>query len=411
MINRSEVIWNIVASICAAALSFVLLLLVTRINGVDQGGMFSIAFATATVLNAMADFGMRVYQVTDTKKVYSFGVYVSARWAVDLAMILCGAAFIILSGYSIEKAGVCFGLIFFRFVDGLSETYQGEFQLNERLDLAGKSVFIRMVLSVAVFFMVDMLTKNLLASIISLTLTNLLLFILYDVRLISNYTKERPSFRADQIGTVIKDCFPLFLSTFLNNYIINAPKYAIDKLPSSYEMQAFFNILYLPTFTINLMSIFVLKPMLRTLGVMWNEKEDRKFLAVVGKMAVAIIILTIGVELVCAFLGIPVLSLIFGVDLAAYKAELLILVLAGGFSALSVVLFYALTTMRAQGKVGIAYLVSALLGLFCSNLLVREYKILGAAISSVALLATLFLTLLALFFYEWKKRLKMSTMC
>ena len=405
MVRKSEFIWNVIASVCASLLSVILLFFVTRINGVDPAGMFAIAFATATVLNSIADFGMRVYQVTDTNRQHGFGVYLASRLVVDVCMVLCGVVFVIVSGYTAEKAAICLGLVGFRFVDAMSETYQGEFQLNGRLDLGGKSVFYRMFASMAVFAAVDMITKNIVIATIALLLTNAAVFFLYDIRLIRRYTREGFAFRKNEIRVVIKDCFPLFFSTFLNNYIVNAPKYAIDRL-LTYEMQTYFNIIYLPTFTINLMSIFVLKPMLKGLGEMWNGKQYRRFLGIVAKMGVAIASMTLFVEAVCYLIGIPILSFIYNVELQQFKGDLLILVLSGGFSALSVALFYALTTMRAQKLVSIAYIAAAVCGLFLPNLLVAGWGITGAAISSVCIMIILAVILLGIFLLEWMRKEK-----
>ena len=405
MVKRSEFIWNLIASVCASLLSVVLLFITTRVNGADPAGMFAIAFASATVLNSIADFGMRVYQVTDTGREHGFGVYLSSRLLVDTAMVVCGIGFVLISGYTLEKAVICLGLVGFRFVDALSETYQGELQLNGRLDIAGKSVFYRMAVSIGVFTLVDILTKNMVAATLAMTLTNLLGLWVYDLRKIKVYTREGFSRAGGEIRKVLRDCFPLFLSTFLNNYIVNAPKYAIDGL-LSYEMQTYFNIIYLPTFTINLMSIFVLKPMLRGLGEMWNGGKYKNFLGIIAKMGIAIAGMTALVEAVCYVAGIPVLSFIYGVDLNSYKGDLLILVISGGFSALGVALFYALTTMRAQKGVSAAYLVAALGGLVLPGILVKKYGITGAAIASVVIMLILTVTLSGFFAAAWKRRIR-----
>ena len=403
MVKKSEFIWNIIASVCASLLSVVLLFITTRINGANSAGMFAIVFATATVLNSIADFGMRVYQVTDTERQHKFGVYLASRVVVDIVMVICGIGFVLISGYTMEKAAICLAMVGFRFADAISETYQGEFQLNGRLDIAGKSVFYRMIASILVFAIVDFVSRNMLLATVGMTLTNFAGLLVYDLRLIKGYNREGISLERIEIGSVIMDCFPLFFSTFLNNYIVNAPKYAIDRL-LTYEMQTYFNIIYLPTFTINLMSIFVLKPMLRGLGEMWNGKKYAKFIGIVIRMILAIVLMTVVVEAICWVIGIPVLSFIYGVELTQYKTDLLILVISGGFSALSVALFYTLTTMRAQKRVSLAYVVAALGGVVLPYFLIEKYNITGAALASVAIMVILATLLFGIFIIEWYKK-------
>ena len=405
MIEKREFIWNIIASTCAAALSMVLLFVVTRVNGVTEAGMFSIAFATATVLNAIADYGMRVYQVTDTERKHRFGVYLSSRYCVDFLMVIIAIIFVLINHYDATKAIVCLGLVAFRSVDGISETYQGEFQLNGRLDIASKSVTYRMVISVLLFTIVDVVTKNIVYATLVLFVTNFVLLVFYDFRKIKQYTKERIIIDPREIKIILLDCFPIFCSTMLNNYIVNAPKYAIDRF-LTYDMQTYFNIIYLPTFTINLMSIFVLKPMLKTLGEMWNTHENKRFISVIAKMGMAIVMLTILVEVVCFAIGIPVLNLIYNVDISRYKSDLMILVIAGGLSALSVAIFYALTTMRRQSRAMIGYTLAALCGMFLPNYMVSNYEMRGAVLSCVAIMLVQTGALFAMFIVSWKQNIE-----
>ena len=408
-IKKSEFIWNTIGSIFASLLSVVLLFVITRVNGVDDAGMFSIAFSSATILYTIADSQVRVFQVTDTDRKYGFGVYLSVRNILSLLRLIAGVVFVFVSRYDWQKALVCMGLVVFRMIDALSETYQGEFQLDGRLDIGGKSVFYRMLISLAVFGVVDVISKNLLVSIFCMCLTNLIIWIAYDRRLVKQYNTERCSKNKQEIKEVIYACFPLFVSMFLNNYIINAPKYAIDKY-MTYEMQTYFNIIYLPTFVINLMSIFVLKPMLKTMGIMWNTDQKKKFAGILGKMILAILVLTIIAEVVGYFIGIPILSWIYGVDLKPYKIELLILIVSGGLSAITVALLYALSTMRCQGKSSIAYIAAAVSGVILPYYMVSRWGILGASVSSVGIMAILSLGLLGIFLGELRTKKSGGTM-
>ena len=184
MVKKSEIIWNTLGSFVESLLSAILLMFCTRLNGTEIAGMFSISFATATILNAIGDFGIRIYQVTDTNRKYKFGDYLLAKIIAVVGMVIIGIAFVILSGYTAEKLWICISLIIFKVIDNLSETYQGEFQLRDRLDLGGKSMVIRVSSSLLMFFIIDLMTKNVIISCITLVITNLLLFLLWDVRIL-----------------------------------------------------------------------------------------------------------------------------------------------------------------------------------------------------------------------------------
>ena len=402
MVKKSEIIWNTLGSFVESLLSAVLLMFCTRLNGTEIAGMFSISFATATILNAIGDFGIRIYQVTDTNRKYKFGDYLLARVFVVITMVIIGIIFVNISGYTAEKLWICIALIMFKVIDNLSETYQGEFQLRNRLDLGGKSMVIRVSSSLIVFFITDVITKNVIFSCITFVLTNLTLFLLWDVRILSKFQKLEIKYDKNNIKEILLECLPLAISTGLSLYIINATKYAIDNF-GDYTMQTYFNVIYMPTFVINLVSAFVIKPFLKPFGDLWNSKEYLKFIKSISLIILILAGATICIDIACALLGVPVLSFIYGIDLSPYKMEMILLVISGFFYASATVMLYALSTIRKQKLTTIAYIITSVIALIASNICVNKWQMKGAIVSNMITTVTLFVLLVIFFLYELKK--------
>lgn len=398
-------IWNTLASIISSSLSAVLLLIINRTYGGEAGGIFSIAFASATILNAIGDHNVRIYQVTDIKKKYSFRIYLYARYILTLMMIISSIVFIFVNGYDNTKALILISIIIYRCVDDISDVYQGELQINNRLEIASKSVIYRNVLSILLFSAITLLTYNFLFSMIALAITNLAIFYIYDVNL-CGVKKDSNKFGRTELNitlTLLKNCMPLMISTFLNLYIINAPKYAIDTY-LDYQLQNVFSIIYLPTFSINLFCLFIFKPILNRLASYWDYRDLHAFKKIVAIMTFIIISMTVFILIMCNIIGIQVLSFIYGILLEEYHIELLILILSGGFMALSIMLFNILTTMRSHGYLIIAYGITALTALLVSDICVKTYSLLGASFSSLIISVVLFCSLLIFLLLEYKKK-------
>ena len=66
MIKKNEFIWIMIGSFIYAMFSAIILAICTRANSLEIAGIFSIAYATSCILNSIGDFGIRLYQVTDT---------------------------------------------------------------------------------------------------------------------------------------------------------------------------------------------------------------------------------------------------------------------------------------------------------------------------------------------------------
>lgn len=396
MIKKKEFIWNTIGSLISSLLNAIILAFCTRLNGMEIAGMFSISYATACILNSIGDFGIRIYQVTDTERKNSFSEYLVTRLIAVALMVIIGIAFVLITGYSQEKLWICILLIAFRAIENISESYQAEFQLNGRLELGGKTIVYRNIAGLVTFFILDKITKNIIISLIGLVMANLIIFMLYDLKLIKKFTKVNLKVNKEEIKKILKECLPLAISTLISMYVINAVKYAIDN-SGDYTMQTYFNILYMPTFVINLVSIFIIKPFLKPFGDYWNGREYKKFvkiiLGIVGVLAAA----TICVEIGCYIMGIPFLSLLYGVDLSQYKIHLLLLILSGFLYASANVFFNALGTMRKQKLTTVTYILTAIFALTVPAKLVEKYSMTGAVLSCIMVMGMLFV-FMAIFF-------------
>lgn len=402
MEKKSGFIWNTLGSLVYSFFNAILLVFCTRLNGTEIAGIFSISYATGCILNAIGDMGIRIFQVTDTNRKYKLDDYLFARIFAVILMVLIAIIFVIISGYTNEKLFICMMLIAIRVIDNFSETFQAEFQLNGRLDRAGKALLYRNFLEIAIFAIIDILTENIYISFIAMLAVSILILISYDLRITNKQQKIKLKFNYENTKRIIKECFPLGISTLISMYVINAVKYAIDAFGDN-TMQTYFNVLYMPTFVINLISILIMKPLLKPFGEYWNNKEYKRFIKIILFIILFLTGMTVIIEIGALLIGIPILSFIYAINLQEYKLELFLLILSGLFYAASTVIFYALGTIRKQKNTTIAYVISAVFALIISNFLVYNYGILGATISSVLIMLILLISLLIFFIVGYRK--------
>ena len=62
---KKNVIWNIAGATANAFTSLVFAIIVTRINGLEEAGIFTYAFATSCLFYVIAIYAGRAFQVTD----------------------------------------------------------------------------------------------------------------------------------------------------------------------------------------------------------------------------------------------------------------------------------------------------------------------------------------------------------
>ncbi|MFI3069288.1 lipopolysaccharide biosynthesis protein [Streptococcus suis] len=385
--QRRNFIWNMLGTFSSAAVSIVLLLIVSRLTNAQISDTFSIAFTLSQQFVVIAYYGVRNFQSTDTKETYSFYSYLLARIFTVAAMLVVMLLYSMLFSISGEKFLILLFMTLYRSCEAFSDVFQGLFQQHQRSDLAGKVLFFRSVMSLITFSVSIYITNSLLQSTIILFVVNLILFFIYDLKFYKKKFKmiDRNLFLfwRDSIQ-ITKFCTIIFLSNFLINSIFNDPKLVIDKLIDSQQLipgtQRDFNILFMPTFVLNLLLIF-LRPLITELSIHFQKNETSEYSKKVKLIFYSLVISSFIVLLVGYFLGIPVLSLIFGINLQNYSIEFFILLFGGVLNLFAILVDYLLTIQRKQNYLLFATLLTFFISKLIVSPLIQNFAILGASIS------------------------------
>lgn len=391
-----------VGSMSNALASFVLLTMVTRLNGSNDGGLFSLAFSTAQMLTAIGCFETRAIQVTDVKRKLEFKDYFTFRFMTSMVMMLCLIVYVIFAGKKGEASAVMFFISLYKAIDCMSDSFQGLFQLEDRIDLSGQALGIRVILSTIVFGITLAMAHNLLLSSIAMCVAELVFIAFFDYRLSKNYEVCKLEVRLDKWKKLFQQCFPLFIGSFMLSYMINASRYAIDGSMSN-EMQNYYGFLLMPAFVINLFSLFGFRPMLTPMANYWNEKNRKGFVKIVRNSLIWIGILTVGAVSGAYLLGIWFLNIISGLDLSDYRIELVIVMLGGSMNAIITVCYYVLTVSRKQfadsGRIwsGILYCTDR------AEMLVKSYGLTGAVAAYGIPMAATVICFMILIVYNMKR--------
>ena len=381
--------YNMFGSSVNAAVSVVLLVVVSHLLDKDAAGIFTLAYSTAQMMSSVGTFEMRNIQVTDAKHEFGFSSVLGFRLITVVLMWAATAGFILLRGYSGEKAFIIAAVGVYMSFLALSDVFQGNLHFNGYLQTAGRSLGYVVIIATAVFSAVLALTHSLPIAVTSMTAVPLIWILLYDIPYSRNFNGVKPEFRLSAFKTIFICALPLFLSQFLNQYIFNAPKYAIDSIMTAAD-QANYGYLVMPAFVINLLSIFAFRPQLVTLSEHWTNGDFKKFTRISARLFLWIAGITVAALAGGYFLGIPVLNLLYGAHLNDLRGVFMILLCGGCFSACSTLTLTLFTTMRKQKVCLIAYGVTSVYAYIVPKILVSANGMTGAALSFLSETALLF---------------------
>ena len=250
--EQKNIIWNMIGSFLYAFASMVLSIAVVQLAGEDAGGVFTFAFTTFGQHMFMAAyFGIRPFQITDTGEKYTFGDYLGLRLITCGLAILVGFSYVMVSGYTFEKAAIVFLMVVYKVIDALADTYEAEFQRGGRLYLTGKSNAFRTILSVACFLGSLALTGELLTASIWAVGAQIAGFLLFDVLVIRELPNVTWKSGRGKKFQLFRDNILLFFSVVLDFYIFSASKYAIEAHMADRDL-AVYGAIFMPPSVINL---------------------------------------------------------------------------------------------------------------------------------------------------------------
>lgn len=399
---QKDFIWNTLGSGLYAFTSLFFLVMVTRLNGLDDAGVFTFAFSNACVFQVIGTYAGRAYQVTEKRKELDDNAYVHNRIISIIAMVVFGLLFGIIRGYDLYKFGVVFLLILYKAIDGFSEVLFGIVQKNDRLYQVGISYLMRSVIGPLVFLVVDLITNDVLLAAASLSVVSLAIMLLYDFRITKKCKFKLQKVNFKNTLTIFKVGFYTFLVLILTQYLINAPKYAIDTELTA-DNQTIYGIIVMPAMVIVLAGNLLIYPFLTKIKRLLKERKIKAMNKLVGIMS----LLVLGIGLLAAGLGyvlaVPLFQLLYGLDTSAHLGELLMIIFGATLYSVTVVLSNTLIAMRKTASQAVIFVITSIVAFFAANALVKSLGIFGGAMSYIISMGLLLLMYILDYMYCVRK--------
>ena len=349
-IKKDSFIFNIISAIENSFQTMVLLLVITRLDQIEDSSIFVIAYAVGNLVMTIGKYGTRNFQVTDINEQYSFFDYVKTRAMTTMLLFLAVAIYLFkgmfIDGATLYKVGCVFLVCVLKAIDSFEDVLHGRLQQLGRLDIATKILSIRYFVFIILFGILYLVIRNLLWVLVIANLVNLILFGYLNLVPKDYYQFQRTKAKGRVVG-MLKEIFPLALGMSLIMYLGNAPKYTIDGYFTDLQ-QTTFNIIYMPVFVISLFSSFIFSPLMKSMAEAWVNREIQKFQAIVNRQITLIVFFTAGAIGGGYLIGLKLLKIIYGVSLDGEMANLVLLLICGGLIALMTFYIALYTIWRKQ---------------------------------------------------------------
>lgn len=368
---QANMLFNTVGSIIYYFCIWLSSVLIVRMSGYADAGIFSVAMTVTASPAIFGLFNVRAYQVSDLKGEYSDHTYIISRiWTNIFSLFIC-VILAVIYGYGTQpgKMAVILAYMILKMSEAGADVYYGIYQKKARLDYAGISLTIRGVGSIATFVIVYEISKNLLLAVLLMSLFSVLVVLCYDMRIVRRFIEpEKPGQKPDfkTVMQLIVRCVPLALVAFLNNLSLTVPRTYLEKFHGA-DVMGYYASVSSPTMVIQLAAVTLFAPLVPIITERFLEGDKKGFLKILGKFGVLMAALTGVAVILSIFLADWALQLVFGAGIAPYTYLFTPIMLSAALIAVNASLFSICTLMRiikSQYIIGVAGIGVAILVAF-----------------------------------------------
>lgn len=400
---KKNIVWNTIGVLTISSTSLLYTLILTHFCNLKDVGIFSFAFSFACMMITLASFGGRTIHITDSNNNNSNISYIITKYITVLITFLIVLIYITIKSYSIAKTTLIIILCLFKFFEEISDVYYGVLQKENYLYKVGIFQTVKSIINIILFTLIIVFSKNIILSSSSILIVNILFALIIERHAAKTANNWKFEIKTKEIKNILYQNFYVCFFTFLTSYIISSPKYAIDKYLID-DMQAIFNIILMPATFIYLLAGFILSPFMVEISKEIEKKEYDKSKKRVIKIISIILLLGIISLIGCYYCGIPILNIIYGIDLTAYKFGFLIIILGSIMYSISVAISTILIAYRELKIQTIISLVLSILSYLICNILVKKLSITGGCYAYLIVVSLRALIYIILFLSVIKKR-------
>lgn len=360
-------------------------ILVVRLSGFADGGLYNLAMTFTAAFAIMALFNTRQYQASDVVGEYSDRTYIRSRfWAMAISFLICAAG-LFMNAYTPYQRGVILLYMLHKCGEAWIDVYHGIDQKNGRMDYVCYSYLARGILMLASFCGVLYLTENLAWAVFAMTGVTYVTAFFYDKRKAERFISEISKADKDAVLRLMLAMLPLVIVAVTNNLSISLPKYFLERYYGETAL-GYYSSVATPSMVVQVGAQTIFIPLITPLADRLQENDKKGFINILKKVAAACALLSVIALIASALFGEWFLVLAFQETIRPYAYLFVPIIISTLMISVNASLFPVCTVLReirGQLAVGIAGAVSSLAA---SVIFVKRYSMDGVVI---ALLITL----------------------
>ena len=374
---RESVFWNTWGSVIYLGTQWLQTILVVRLLGYEDAGVFSLAMAVTNIFYAISVYGMKNFQISDIDAKYSAGNYVLSRGVTGISSFLLCSIFAVINNYDIRQITCIVAYMVFKLSETFFDVFLGFYQKHWRMDCMGKSMTIRAIMMLIIFPVVLWLTKDLFLAIVIMTISVFSVIIFYDLKNANRLETIQLLKDHNRIWPLLVECIPLAIYSILSTSIGSIPRYFLEIYQGSEKLGIYASVAA-PTLIVQMASTYIFNPMVTVFSEAYNKKDKKIFLKTLWQCSVAVLGVSAVAVVGAKILGGFGLRLLYGESILEYEYLLIPLIVCTITTALSWLFCGVLTVLRNFRSLLIGNGIAAVASVGLSIVLIPVWEMQGA---------------------------------
>ncbi len=377
--------WLTFGTLFYVAAQWILTVIVFKLAGAGANGDYTLGLSSSNVAYAVVMFGMRPYQISDTRGEFSDRVYFASRAVTSILAVAVAMVTLPFTADFARLWPLLLVFLAFRLTEGWMDVFHGVLQKADRMDKAGIALIIRAVTELIVFAILIGVAGSVFVAVSGMLVVSVLALVVLEWRWVRPYLDGIPLAAAGgwrRAVVLVQRCVPLLSANLAYSAIVFLSRNSVSEVWGA-ETLGFYGAISAPLLLVPLVVSSLYTPFMGHLAEYRLSGQTRRLVVLSAKLLGAILGLVVLAFALLPFIGPPVLALIFGSSILDHMDLLVPVAASVALTALVGFGNAVLTALRRVGWTMLAAAVAVALVFVTGDQLVVAFGANGASFALV----------------------------
>lgn len=314
---KQNMIWNSFGSIIRLGCNYLITIVVVRLShGFDAAGGLALAMSVSSLIAPLAEFRLRTIQVTDVEDRTSSGEYIGLRLITTSLALVIGLLYSLIT-CSLKSIPVIALYLISTMTVNVIEGFHAIDQKQLRMDYIGISYILQGVSNLAVFAIALSVGNSLLLAVAAMAVANIAICLLFDLKKALSFGTIEIKFDLKKDARILVSLCPLVIAQICSSTVLTVPKQYLAASCGAAALGIYSSVAS-PATIVQMGASYIYSPLLGEFATRFH-KDKGDGIQLLKKTSILITVLSLGLSGILIVFAKPVLSLLFGSEIAAYS--------------------------------------------------------------------------------------------